>query len=659
MRLTNKIDNYRTIFTLKTSINNLFKRYLVKNIIRLRNLRYLNRSIIFAMDIFLSIAGTMVSFLVVTALIGKAMDHTVVLSIMASSLVVSIVVFGFSGVYKVIIRHSSLKSMTKIIYVLFIKVVLMSIITYYLDVFGMRLILFCVFLDLLMTSFLLISSRAFLIYVYDVLVSADSKRKKNAMIYSTRGRTPILVAQINKNFDIPYKVIGFLTTNKSKNGIILSGERVNYFDGSEKDFNKILRESDVEYVIFPNSEEFRKEKERLVEYCVVNHIKMMIVDRLRELDGKNDQLVIKPIEIEKLLERDVIKTDIDKISEYMRGKTVLVTGAAGSIGREITLQLAQFDVELVLLDNSETPLHNLQLEMNEIYPKVKAHFRLGDVRSKDRVKRIFEDYKPSVVFHAAAYKHVPMIENNPCEAVLSNVWGTINTAHQAIKFGVDKFIMISTDKAVNPTNVMGASKRIAELYVQSLNCGEENKTKFITTRFGNVLGSNGSVIPHFKKQIMSGGPVTVTHPDIIRYFMTIPEACCLVLQAAMMGVGGEIFVFDMGKQVKIADLARRMILLSGLVPDVDIKIVYTGLRPGEKLYEELLSDEETTNETMHNKIRISTTVATNNGVLNENLRSLVRYAESVNIDETIKIMKLIVPEFVSENSQFEKFDKSM
>lgn len=468
----------------------------------------------------------------------------------------------------------------------------------------------------------------------------------------------MLASQINANLDLPYRVVGILTTNKSKNNIVISGEKVSYIEENLSNLDKLVRVNQVEYIIFSSFDRFNKERDHLVEYCIKNHIKIMMLDDLRELDNNNSHPIIKPIEIEDLLERDEIIIETDKISQEMDGKVILVSGAAGSIGREITLQLVKFNVkELVLLDNSETPLHDLRLELNELFPAVKTHFYLGDVRSKERVMRIFRDHRPSIVFHAAAYKHVPMIESNPCEAILANVWGTINMSRNAIEWDVDKFIMISTDKAINPTNVMGASKRIAEMYVQSLNKSANHRTQFVTTRFGNVLGSNGSVIPYFKKQIAAGGPVTVTHPDIIRYFMTIPEACRLVLQAATMGTGGEIFIFDMGQQVKIADLAKRMILLSGLVPDVDIKIAFTGLRPGEKLYEEVLSDKETTIETTHNKIRISMVEPTDYDILSTNLRPLIRNAVRVNVDESIKIMKLIVPEFISNNSEFEKFDK--
>ena len=354
-----------------------------------------------------------------------------------------------------------------------------------------------------------------------------------------------------------------------------------------------------------------------------------------------------------------------EIAEGLEGKVVLVTGAAGSIGSELCRQLTRFEVkQLILLDSAETPMHNVQLEFTDKYPNISFIPVIGDVRSQERMDFVFRNYHPQVVFHAAAYKHVPLMELNPCEAVRVNVYGTMNVADHAVKYGVERFVMVSTDKAVNPTNVMGASKRLAEIYVQSLSVAirdgvQAGTTRFITTRFGNVLGSNGSVIPRFREQIRNGGPVTVTHPDIIRYFMTIPEACRLVMEAGTMGMGGEIYIFEMGRPVKIADMARKMIELSGFDPDKEISIVYTGLRPGEKLYEELLSNKENTLPTAHNKIRVAKVREYNYVEVTKELEKLNELAAMVNIPEVVKMMKAIVPEFVSKNSEFEKFDKQL
>ena len=368
------------------------------------------------------------------------------------------------------------------------------------------------------------------------------------------------------------------------------------------------------------------------------------------------------IRIEDLLGREEIHINLDEIGNLLEGKTVLVTGAAGSIGSEICRQLAHFPIKkLVCFDSAETPMHNLRLELEEKYKELNFVPVIGDVRSPDRVDYVFRNWHPQVVFHAAAYKHVPLMEENPCEAIRTNVFGTRVMADAAVSYGVEKFVMISTDKAVNPTNIMGCSKRLAEIYVQSLSLAIERgevkgETRFITTRFGNVLGSNGSVIPRFREQIAQGGPVTVTHPDIIRYFMTIPEACRLVLEAGTMGKGGEIFIFDMGEPVKIADLAKRMIELSGLQVDKDIEIKYTGLRPGEKLYEELLNNKENTKETPHEKIRVAAVREYIYKDVVEHINVLTEVSLRVQILPMVKEMKAFVPEFKSQNSRFEELD---
>ncbi|MFA7044564.1 MAG: UDP-N-acetylglucosamine 4,6-dehydratase family protein, partial [Bacteroidales bacterium] len=354
-----------------------------------------------------------------------------------------------------------------------------------------------------------------------------------------------------------------------------------------------------------------------------------------------------------------IKIDMERIGEQTHGKVILISGAAGSIGSELVRQISQFKPKLLLLfDMAETPLHNLRLEMEKDYPDLNFVSIIGDVRSEKRLDFVFRKYHPQIIYHAAAYKHVPLMEENPCEAILVNVKGTMNLSNAALKYKSESFVMISTDKAVNPTNVMGASKRIAEIYVQSLAKENEGKAgiRFVTTRFGNVLGSNGSVIPHFKEQIEKGGPVSVTHPDIIRYFMTIPEACRLVLEAASFGKSGEIYVFDMGSPVKIVDLARRMIELAGFVPDVDIKIEYIGLRPGEKLYEELLNDKEKTKPTIHDKITVASVRQYEFDKVVDSIRKMIDLSQDVEIKEVVKSMKKMVPEFKSQNSPFSEFD---
>ncbi len=370
---------------------------------------------------------------------------------------------------------------------------------------------------------------------------------------------------------------------------------------------------------------------------------------------------IDAIQVEDLLERPAIQLNTDNVSAILHDKVVLVSGAAGSIGSELVRQISKFTPKAVLLlEQAESPLHDFTLDLMHANPAIHYIPLIGDVRNRARMEAIYNDFHPQVIFHAAAYKHVPLMESHPNEAVQANVLGTKNMADMAVKYGAERFVMISTDKAVNPTNIMGASKRIAEIYVQSLfkKLVQENPdcTKFITTRFGNVLGSNGSVIPYFKKQIAAGGPVTVTHPDIIRYFMTIPEACTLVMEAATLGNGGEIFIFDMGHPVKIADLARNMIRLSGLVPDKDIPIVYTGLRPGEKLYEELLNQKETTIGTSNDKIKIARVREFDFDEVAQEIDTLIGVTGKDKPFTTVEMMKRIVPEFKSNNSVFEKLD---
>jgi FlaA1/EpsC-like NDP-sugar epimerase len=427
------------------------------------------------------------------------------------------------------------------------------------------------------------------------------------------------------------------------------------------DFQDMIKINEVDELVIASFTIPAKRKNEVVDFCLNHDILVLNVPPYNKWsEGRFNSKQLQNIKIEDLLERDPIVINNNQIRTQIKGKRVLVTGAAGSIGSEIVRQLLPYHPELIILcDQAETPLHSLELELQERKTNVNCIPFLADITNEQRMEDMFTQFQPQYVYHAAAYKHVPMMELCPSEAVKNNVLGTKLMADLAVKHYVERFVMVSTDKAVNPTNVMGASKRLAEIYVQGLSKETTNSTKFITTRFGNVLGSNGSVINRFKDQILKGGPVTVTHPNITRYFMTIPEACQLVLEAGSMGNGGEIFVFDMGEPVTIADLAKKMIRLYGYIPNIDIDITYSGLRPGEKLYEELLSDTENTLKTYHEKIMIAKVreVALKDIESKFNdFRKLVNSAENEN--ELVALMKALVPEFISNNSVFERLDGS-
>ncbi|MNX98523.1 UDP-N-acetyl-alpha-D-glucosamine C6 dehydratase [compost metagenome] len=454
---------------------------------------------------------------------------------------------------------------------------------------------------------------------------------------------------------MPFDIRGFISYHDKRVNIKLLGKNII----TKEIFINTLKDDshDISGVLVIKETLQKEELDFWVNVFLENKLKIYKAPSMQKLRSNEMINHIKTIQIEDLLNRRPIKLDNLEIKKRHFQKTVLVTGGAGSIGREIVRQVALLEpLQIVVLDQSETPLYETELEMRETYPHINFKFVLADISNFSRLEPIFTKYNFSMVYHAAAYKHVPLVEENPHEAVLVNVMGTKNLARLSSKYAVNRFVMVSTDKAVNPTNVMGASKRVAELFVQSLQNVEGNSTKFITTRFGNVLGSNGSVIPHFKKQIEKGGPVTITHPDIVRYFMTIAEACELVLNAGTMGQGGEIYVFDMGEPVKIIDLAKRMIKLSGFEPDIDIKIIYTGLRPGEKLYEELLSDNTRTLPTSHEKIMISKDPSMHFEEIDGLTELVIEYSRKEEKQEIVRILKSIVKEFKSNNSIYESLD---
>jgi FlaA1/EpsC-like NDP-sugar epimerase len=517
-----------------------------------------------------------------------------------------------------------------------------------------------VLLDFLLTTVFLVSVRVLMLVAYDWMLERLSKAKTRILIYGDSVQSVALKTGLHDSEQ--YNVIGFINYGNRLNTYLISDLPCHTF-GSKSEFEKVMADNRIDAILFATDDDIKAESERLILYCEKNGkgpIRTLIAPQVDEFTGKNK---IREVRIEDLLGREEINISMDRIKENLYDKRVLVTGAAGSIGSELCRQLSSMGIrQLIMFDSAETPTHTLRLEIEKKFPELNFIPMIGDVRIVDRLDVAFRTYRPDVVFHAAAYKHVPLMEENPCEAISVNVIGTRNVVNKCIEYNVEKMVMISTDKAVNPTNIMGCSKRLAEIYVQSLSSaisrGEiKGKTRFITTRFGNVLGSNGSVIPLFREQIASGGPVTVTHPDIIRFFMTIPEACRLVMEAATISDGNQIMVFDMGKPVKIADLASKMIRLAGFVPGKDIKIEYTGLRPGEKLYEEVLSDVEDTLPTSHDRIRIAAVREYDYSKAYKVISRLESLAVNYEIDDMVRLMKETVPEFKSNNSVFEQLDK--
>ena len=489
----------------------------------------------------------------------------------------------------------------------------------------------------------------------------DKKKLINAVIYGSDANAISVANALKTETPSRFRLRGFIdkfNQNKTSKSI-LNLPIIN----QNKKIYVILRSLKADALIIAEKSLSKEETIAIVEECLEYNIKVFTVPLITDWeDEKQISTKVKSFEIEDLLDRKPIVLDTRVISSQLDGKTIMITGAAGSIGSEITRQILTFNPrKIIILDQAETPLHNLSLEIKDFNDKVLLRSVLVDVRNREALDRVFQKYKPNVVYHAAAYKHVPLMEENPSQAIYTNVLGTKNLADLSIQYDVERFVMVSTDKAVNPSSVMGASKRIAEKYVQTLNekYKDQNKeivTKFITTRFGNVLGSNGSIVPLFSKQILDGGPLTITHPDIIRYFMTIPEACQLVLEAGAMGKGGEIFIFDMGQPVKIIDLAKKMIRLAGFIPykEIDIKII--GLRPGEKLYEELLNDSSKTLATHNEKIMIAQeTLGNYNDIRNATIE-LLNEIENYTNEEIVSSMKKIVPEFKSMNSVFETLD---
>ncbi|WP_207536407.1 polysaccharide biosynthesis protein [Desertivirga arenae] len=590
--------------------------------------------------------------------------------------VINCAVFGAIRTYAGIIRYTSAQDSFRILFSIVISNTLFFVWNIFQVTQDKPLIIgnSILVINGLCCFLLLITYRVLVKYCFLYIKNLRLDRK--AVVIYGAGETGIAVKRtLDHDRKLNMQVVAFLDDNERMRGKAIDSIKI-YLPSELK---KLAADGKITDVLLAADISLER-KNAFVDLCLENDIKVLTLPpAVTWLNGHINTRQIHNINIEELLERKPIQISNNLISGQLKGKRVLVTGAAGSIGSEIVRQVCKFDPQLVILsDQSESPLHALQLELDDKNIDTTCHAFIGDVRDKHRMELLFETFKPDYVYHAAAYKHVPMMEHHPSEAIRTNVMGTKILSNLSVKYGVEKFVMVSTDKAVNPTNVMGASKRLAEIYVQSLynsfrqqnviysnglshlnKEGANKKTKFITTRFGNVLGSNGSVIPRFKEQIERGGPITVTHPEITRYFMTIPEACRLVLEAGSMGEGGEIFIFDMGKSVKIIDLAKKMIRLSGLIPEEDIKIEYSGLRPGEKLYEELLNDKENTLPTHHEKIMVAKTREYNFETISNQIEELIKLGSQSQDWQVVAKMKEIVPEFKSNNSIYEDLDEEI
>ena len=623
--------------------------------------KYLNTRVVFALDMFMSLASSLITLVLATFFSSAdlfAVKPAVVW--MGTSFLSSFFLIWGLHTYRIIIRHMTVREFGRFVMVAFCKSLAAGF------VFAMAvskgfLLYMLMLADFFITFAAFLFLRMAMLFVYDIVKNKMNQRKKcqNVLVYGVGVKSVALIPRLQHSPH--YNIVGFLQFGSSNVAHVIS-ELKTYYISNEKEFDAAIAETDADAILFATEDDARLERDRMIKYAISCGIKLLFAPPIDEMvDGKVSHS-LRNIEIEDLLMRPEIEISMDEIIANFQGKTVMVTGAAGSIGSELCRQLATFGIkELILFDNAETPMHNLRLELEEKYPELNFVPVIGDVRLVTRLDYAFRKWRPQVVFHAAAYKHVPLMEENPCEAVLVNVAGSRNVADKCIEYDVEKMVMVSTDKAVNPTNIMGCTKRLAEIYVQSLGLAidqgkKAGKTKFVTTRFGNVLGSNGSVIPRFREQIAKGGPVTVPHPEITRFFMTIPEACRLVMEAATMSTGNQIFVFDMGESVKIDDLARRMIYLAGFKPDEDIKIEYSGLRPGEKLYEEVLSNNENTLPTDHRRIRIAKVREYDYTDAAAHADELERLSRAVEIEEMVKLMKEIVPEFISKNSRFEALD---
>lgn len=631
---------------------------------RFQNIGYLPRWIIFFIDVFIVSVACAITYIIISSL---NVYYSSIISILAQNVLIVLVnaiFFFFFKTYAGIIRHSTFIDGVKLLIASSASFFVLLIINYsYQIIFNIKIFLTTgLFITYVISFLLLFLFRILVKNVFEkYLRTGDSKKLIKAVIYGADANAISVANALKTEKPARFNVVAFVDkfkqdkTSKS----ILNLPIIN----QNRSIHVILKAAGAEVLIIAEKSLSKEEIVEIVEECLEYNFKVFTVPLVTDWeDEKQISNQLKNFAIEDLLNRKPIQLDNKAISSQIKGKTVLITGAAGSIGSEIVRQVLNFNpFKIIILDQAESPLHSLHLEIEPFSKIIKIKTVLADVKDFEAMEAVFETYKPDYVYHAAAYKHVPLMEYNPSQAIFTNVIGTKNLADLSSKYMAEKFVLISTDKAVNPSSVMGASKRIAEKYVQSLNyhllkSKKNSTTKFITTRFGNVLGSNGSVVPLFSKQIQEGGPITITHPEIIRYFMTIPEACQLVLEAGAMGKGGEIFIFDMGEPIKIIDLAQKMIRLAGFIPDKDIKIKIIGLRPGEKLFEELLNDTSKTLPTHNDKILIAQDVFEEFEELRILVEDLYSSSSKLSNDAIVTKMKKIVPEFNSMNSVFEKLD---
>ncbi|WP_333666533.1 polysaccharide biosynthesis protein [Flavobacterium sp.] len=630
---------------------------------KLENLGYLPRWMVLFFDVVILFLAGFTTYFFFKGLKLIYIKNELLLVSSMIYFVVNVFFFWVFRTYSGIIRHSSYVDALKIFFAQFFSFAFLLVINYS-----------CIFLfdkKFFLTTGLIINgclSFSFL-FLYRVVVkqsferyfhNTNTNKLTNALIFGSDANAIALANALKVELPRRFKVTGFIDISDQNTTKRLLDLPIFHY---EQNIATLFNDTETEALIIADKNLSKEERSQIVEDCLEYDFKVYTIPLVADLEGQNEiSKTIKNFEILDLLERKPIVLDTKAISGQLKGKRVMVTGAAGSIGSEIVRQILSFEPKkIIVVDQAETPLHHLSLEILNVNPNVRIVNVISDIRIKDTIEQVFIKYKPEVVYHAAAYKHVPLMEENPAQAVFTNVMGTKNIADLSYQYGVERFVMVSTDKAVNPSNVMGASKRIAEKYVQSLDYklklqNDNARTKYITTRFGNVLGSNGSVVPLFSKQIQEGGPLTITHPEIIRYFMTIPEACQLVLEAGIMGNGGEIFIFDMGEPVKIIDLAKKMIRLAGYIPDKDIKIKIIGLRPGEKLYEELLNDSSKNLATHHEKIMIAEENYHHFDEVNKSIDELIEIAKFKTNHSIVSKMKKIVPEYKSLNSEYQALD---